>query len=98
MLGKLRSQNSVLAALACLIFTCAISVGTAFGQDLSKIYRGGDGSALYLRVVDNKVYGFAEHPGQKYAYVLTGTRQADRIVAKFRDIPKGSRANFGDIE
>ncbi len=98
MLGKSRIQNLFLAGFACLMLMSFIAVSGVYGQNLSKIYRGGDGSALYLRVLDNKVYGFAEHPAQKYAYVLTGTRQSDRITAKFRDVPKGTRTKFGDVE
>lgn len=98
MLGKLRSQRLFMAGFVCLIFTVFMSAQGIYGQNLSKIYRGGDGSAMYLRVVDNKVYGFAEHPGQKYAYVLTGARQGDTMTAKFRDIPKGTRTNLGDVE
>jgi hypothetical protein len=65
---------------------------------ITRIYRGSDGSALYLRELDNAVYGFGEHPGKKYAYVLRGTLQGDRISAKFWDIPKGTRTATGTVE
>jgi len=60
--------------------------------DLTRIYRGDDGGALYLRLLDGKVYGFGEHPGLKYAYVLTGTVSGDLIVGSWWDVPKGTRA------
>jgi CubicO group peptidase (beta-lactamase class C family) len=60
----------------------------------TRIYRGDDGGALYLRQLGSKVYGFGEHPGvdPRYAYVLTGTISGDRLVGSFWDVPKGSRA------
>ena len=50
---------------------------TVMVDPLTRIYRGDDGGALYLRHVGEKVYGFGEHPGLKYAYVLTGTVSGD---------------------
>ena len=58
---------------------------------LTRIYRGDDGGVLYLRQVSGAVYGFGEHPGSKYAYVLTGTISGDRITGKCWDVPKGSQ-------
>ncbi len=56
---------------------------------LTKIYRGDDGSALYLRQQGNDVYGFGEHPGKDYAYVLKGKLVGDTIFASWWDVPKG---------
>jgi CubicO group peptidase (beta-lactamase class C family) len=70
----------------------------AQAQSLTRIYRGDDGGVLYLRKVDNLIYGFGEHPGKKYAYVLKGEQQGDRILAKFWDVAKGTRSEFGSIE
>lgn len=66
-------------------------------ENLTRIYRGDDGGALYLRRLGGKVYGFGEHPGLKYAYVLTGTISGDRIVGSWWDIPKGTRAQKGAL-
>ncbi len=65
---------------------------------LTRIYRGEDGGALYLRQLGNKVYGFGEHPGLDYAYVLTGSISGDRIVGSWWDVPKGSRRTHGTLE
>ncbi|MEM7332676.1 MAG: serine hydrolase domain-containing protein [Chloroflexota bacterium] len=66
--------------------------------DITRIYRGNDGHALYLTKTDDVVTGFGEHPDQDYAYVLRGTIDGDRIHADFWDIPKGSREATGTIE
>ena len=67
---------------------------------LTRIYRGEDGSVLYLRQLGNAVYGFGEHPGLKYAYVLTGSISGDQIAGKWWDIPKGKlrRVNAGTLQ
>ena len=65
---------------------------------LTKIYRGEDGSALYLRQQGNAVYGFGEHPGKDYAYVLKGTVAGDLISASWWDVPKGDRTTKGTIQ
>ena len=59
-------------------------------DSLTRIYRGDDGGALYLRQLGAKVYGFGEHPGRDYAYVLTGTVTGDRISGSWWDVPKGT--------
>jgi CubicO group peptidase (beta-lactamase class C family) len=84
--------------LSCLTVFLLIQAPLAQAQSLSKIYRSDDGGVLYLRTVGNAVYGFGEHPGKKYAYVLSGTQQGDRIAGKFWDIPKGIRTEFGSVE
>jgi CubicO group peptidase (beta-lactamase class C family) len=65
---------------------------------LTRIYRGEDGGALYLRQQGNVVHGFGEHPGQDYAYVLRGTISGDAIAASWWDIPKGDRTTRGTIQ
>jgi CubicO group peptidase (beta-lactamase class C family) len=87
-----------LFTLSCLTLFLALSAPLAHGQSLTRIYRSDDGGVLYLRTVGNVAYGFGEHPGKKYAYVLSGTQQGDRIAGKFWDIPKGTRTEFGNVE
>ena len=65
---------------------------------LTRIYRGDDGGALYLRQLGSKVYGFGEHPGRDYAYVLVGSISGDRITGSWWDVPKGKRAEKGSLE
>ncbi|MGH3136840.1 MAG: serine hydrolase domain-containing protein [Gaiellaceae bacterium] len=67
---------------------------------LTRIYRGEDGSALYLRQLGSTVYGFGEHPGLKYAYVLTGSVSGDQISGKWWDVPKGNlrRVSMGSLQ
>jgi CubicO group peptidase (beta-lactamase class C family) len=65
---------------------------------LTRIYAGDDGGALYLRQLGNEVYGFGEHPGKKYAYVVKGTISGDRIAASWWDIPKGTRTLTGSLQ
>jgi CubicO group peptidase (beta-lactamase class C family) len=67
---------------------------------LTRIYRGEDGGALYLRQLGSKVYGFGEHPGREYAFVLVGTVTGDRIDGSWWDVPKGQlrRVNRGTLE
>jgi hypothetical protein len=70
----------------------------AQSSPLKPIYRSDDGGILYVRAVGDNVYGFGEHPGKKYAYVLSGTRNGDFINAKFWDIPKGTLTEYGSIQ
>jgi CubicO group peptidase (beta-lactamase class C family) len=64
---------------------------------LTRIFRGDDGGALYLRQLGNKVYGFGEHPGRHYAYVVSGLISGDRITGSWRDVPKGTRRDNGSL-
>jgi CubicO group peptidase (beta-lactamase class C family) len=66
-------------------------------QSLTRIYRGEDGGALYLRQRGNTVYGFGEHPGARYAYVLTATVTGDRLTGSWWDVPKGTRFQRGSL-
>lgn len=65
---------------------------------LSGIYRGDDGSALYLRQRGKEVYAFAEHPGRHYALVARGSRLANKIKFDWWDVPKGSRKKQGSVQ
>ena len=66
---------------------------------LQGIYRGDDGSVYYQRVVGTTVVGYAEHPGQGYAFVFRGERSADAttISGTFWDVAKGSRTGAGAV-
>jgi len=64
---------------------------------LTRIYRGADGSKLYLRTVSSTVVGFAEHPGGTYAFVFRGTRNENVITGHWYDVAKGKRASVGKV-
>ncbi len=64
---------------------------------LTRIYRGDDGGALYLRAEGTKVVGYAEHPGRKYAFVFRGTRSKNVINGSWYDVAKGTRTTVGSI-
>ena len=65
---------------------------------LTQIYRGDDGSALYLRAEGTTVVGFAEHPVKKYAFVFRGTRTKNVISGNWYDVAKGTRQTFAGIQ
>src|SRR6266542_2004371 len=88
---------STITALSMSLFALASPVA-AQTRVVKSIYRSDDGGVLYVRIVGDTVYGFGEHPGKKYAYVLSGTKNGDRVNAKFWDIPKGTRTEYGAIE
>jgi CubicO group peptidase (beta-lactamase class C family) len=100
----LRTALITIATTAALIASLPGATQSAAGatptrtDPLTRIYAGSDGSALYLRRLDGKVYGFGEHPGQKYAYVLAGTVAGDRISASWWDVPKGTRTESGTLD
>ena len=91
----------VLAAVLAAALAGAASAATGPtrvpADPLTRIYVGADGGVLYLRRLDGKVYGFGEHPGQKYAYVLTGAVSGDRITGSWWDVPKGTRTESGTL-
>lgn len=62
---------------------------------VAKVYAGNDGGAYYLTESGKKVYGFAEHPGKDYAYVIDGTRSGNIINAKFWGVPKEGATKTG---
>lgn len=98
----LRSVAAVLAAAALLpvlgTSTAHAQKVTAGPPDLTRLYRGSDGSALYTRAVGTKVVGFGEHPTKKSAYVFSGTRNGDQITGTFWDVAKGTRTASGTIK
>ncbi len=89
---------AVLFAAVAAIASAVPAPAAPAAQPLTRIYRGDDGGALYLRQIGNAVYGFGEHPGRKYAYVLKGTVAGDRITGSWRDVPKGTRSNYGTLD
>ena len=95
---------TIVVLAACVSGAAAGRVAAPGAEDqrvpLTRIYRGEDGSALYLRQLGSKVYGFGEHPGLKYAYVLAGDVAVDRIDGSWWDVPKGQlrRVNRGTLE
>src|SRR6476619_7218001 len=64
---------------------------------LTRIYRGDDGSLLYLRQVGTQVYGFGEQANAAYAYVLKATVAGDKIDGNWWDVPKGVRRDKGKL-
>jgi hypothetical protein len=86
------------AAAAPTPSTSPVPVPVFVAELLTKIYRGDDGSALYLRQQGNDVYGFGEHPGKDYAYVLKGKLVGDTVFASWWDVPKGNRTTKGSIQ
>jgi len=93
---SIKSIGTITALSIILLSLAAVAGGQT--REVKSIYRSDDGGVLYLRTIGDTVYGFGEHPGKKYAYVLTGTRAGDRITAKFWDVPKGTRTEYGAIE
>jgi hypothetical protein len=69
--------------------------GSPVPSQLTKVYRGNDGSALYLTGLSSTVVGFAEHPGRHYAFVFRGTRTKNVINGSWYDVAKGTRATVG---
>jgi hypothetical protein len=99
LIAALTAATSARPASGALSAPAAPPVPTVFTADqLTRIYRGEDGGALYLRQLGNKVYGFGEHPGLKYAYVLAGSISGDRITGSWWDVPKGTRAGKGTLD
>lgn len=66
--------------------------------ELTRLYKGSDGSALYTRAVGKTVVGFGEHPTKKIAYVFEGTRNGDQVTGTFWDVAKGARTIVGTIK
>ena len=92
----LNSLHSIVGSVTLLAI--AFAAGPAQASDLTRIYRGNDGGALYLRKVGDRVFGFGEHPGQNYAYVLDGKIVGDRITGSWWDVPKGTRTERGTLD
>jgi len=66
--------------------------------ELTRTYRGADGSALYTRAVGEKVVGLGEHPGTGMAFVFEGTRSGMTISGHWWDVAKGTRTRSGALE
>jgi len=66
-------------------------------SNLDRIYRGGDGSVVFLRQIGSTVYGFAEK-SPTFATVLRGTLTGTKVSGKWWDVPKGERRRTGDLE
>jgi CubicO group peptidase (beta-lactamase class C family) len=87
-----------LPALIALAVPAAEAAGPAHIVTFDGVFRADDGGALYLRVVAGEAWGFAEHPGKGYAFVLHGTYAGDRITGRWWDVPKHVRTTTGDVE
>jgi CubicO group peptidase (beta-lactamase class C family) len=66
--------------------------------ELTRTYRGADGSALYTRAVGDTVVGLGEHPGKGPAFVFKGTRSGMTISGRWWDVAKGWRTRSEEIE
>lgn len=88
---------SVAVAAAGLALAATTFANPSGAATVGGIYRGDDGGALYLRQIGSSVYGFAEHPGQGYATVLSGTLAGNRINGTWWDVPKGTRQQTGPL-
>ena len=106
--GIARTVMALTAACLALTPAAALAQGPGGPQppisagakppDLTQIYRGSDGGALYLRSEGSTVVGFAEHPIRKYAFVFSGKLSNDVISGSWRDVAKGTRTTFGAIK
>jgi len=83
-------------ALAILALAALLAAGPAAAEDLTRIYAGDDGGALYTRSDGTNFAAFGEHPGKKYAFVLRGTIKGDLIEVTWWDVPKGGRERKGE--
>jgi Beta-lactamase len=84
---------AVCVALAIMILFAG-AAGAKPSADLTGIYRGNDGSALYVRQVGgttSTVYAFGEHPGLTTAFIIKGTLAGDRVKGSWWDVPKGRK-------
>lgn len=64
-------------------------------DNLTRIYRGSDGSALYTRAVGTTVVGFGEGTGR--AFVFTGELSGTIIEGRWWDVAKGPRESSGAL-
>lgn len=80
-----------------LLFALALLCGRpAAADDLTRIYAGEDGGALYTRMEGTSFVAFAEHPGKGYAFVLRGAVKDNVIEATWWDVPKAGRQRKGE--
>ena len=66
--------------------------------ELTRTYRGADGSALSTRAVGDTVVGLGEHPGTKMAFVFKGERSGMNISGRWWGVAKGTRGRTGELE
>jgi CubicO group peptidase (beta-lactamase class C family) len=79
-------------------FLALAPTASADDLELTRIYRGADGSALYTRDAGkNKIVGFGEHPGTRFAFVFEGKRVGTTISGHWWNVAKGRRAGAGDL-
>jgi CubicO group peptidase (beta-lactamase class C family) len=82
-----------------LFFTAfSLVFGHCQAANFDKIYRGDDGSAIYIHQVDDKLYGFGEHPGEDYSFVFEGDISGTNINGNWWDVPKFSRTKKGALD
>ncbi len=100
-IGLMRSLLLLICALAC-------HPGQAQGvgdigdivkpQAITGIYRGDDGSVLYLLQRRAEVFAFAEHPGRQYAVVARGGLLDDKVKLDWWDVRKGLQSQSGELD
>src|SRR4030095_2742556 len=83
-------------ALSYLLLLSLFCVRPAAAEELTRIYAGDDGGALYTRSDGADFVAFGEHPGKKYAFVLRGTIKDNMIDVTWWDVPKGGRERKGE--
>lgn len=85
--------------ISVLILVLAIPFGINANISLDKAYRGNDGSAIYMRQVNNSVFFFAEHPGKNYAFVFRGKWDgAQTVKGEYWGVPKFNSKATGKLE
>ena len=87
----------VLALIAISAVGASPAPSATSAVELTRIYRGDDGGALYTRLVGSTLVGFGEHPGRGYAYVFTGTVVGNDVSGKWYGVPKGAEKSSGDL-
>ena len=83
-------------ALSVLFLIALLCGRTASAEDLTRLYAGEDGGALYTRSDGTSFAAFGEHPGKNYAFVMRGTIKDDVIDVTWWDVPKGGRERKGE--
>ncbi|HEV8391543.1 MAG TPA: serine hydrolase domain-containing protein [Dongiaceae bacterium] len=83
-------------ALVALALTILTYGRAAAAENLTRIYAGEDGSALYTRSDGTDFVAFAEHPGKNYALVLRGVIKGNDIDIDWWDVPKDGHQRKGE--
>jgi len=81
--------------LVAFLLTSLLCGRTAAAEELTRIYAGEDGGALYTRTEGATFVAFGEHPGNNYAFVLRGTIKDNVIEVDWWDVPKEKRPRKG---